>query len=283
MQKDTQKNNKYHGESARLWKPENMGGFSLFKARFKRFEFKRHTHDSFAVGVIENGAQTFYHKGRECVAPQGSMITVNPGEVHDGRSLNPEGYQYRMAYVRPDILATIFKGYGDTENGFGFLQPVTYDKHLAKRLFTALNLIDQGQGMEYQSLFIQALSDIFVKHAGPIPGVVTRAAKDHALIESACRFINDHLDTQVTLVEIASAVGLSQYHFLRVFKKTMGLPPHAYIIHQRIKRAKHAMENGASILEAAHESGFSDQSHLTRNFKSYYGLTPGQFKKDLTS
>jgi AraC-like DNA-binding protein len=82
----------------------------------------------------------------------------------------------------------------------------------------------------------------------------------------------------VTLNEIAKAVGLSKYHFLRIFKNTTGLPPHAYLLQMRVELAKGAIEKGLSLADAAFQSGFSDQSHMTRCFKAVYGLPPGQYK-----
>jgi len=255
-----------------------MEGVSLFKARFHRFAYKRHIHDAFAVGVIEAGAQSFCHQGTNYVAPPGSLITVNPGAVHDGKPFGPGGYQYRMAYVKPELLDTIFEKGG---GGRGrFLAPVTRDDELAARLFGAMSMMDKDGGAESQSYLIQALGDLFFRHSGPVPG--NRTLKDTSLMDRICDFIRDRLDTGVSLREIADAAGMSQYHFLRTFKASMGLPPHAYIIRLRVKKAKQAIESGASIVDAAALAGFSDQSHLTRHFKSFYGLTPGQYRKTFT-
>ena len=88
-------------DHAFLWRPKQLIGISVFKARFSRFSYKKHTHPEFAIGVIERGMQTFHHSGSRYVAPSGTMTTVNPDEVNDGMSTSETCYQYRMLYVDP--------------------------------------------------------------------------------------------------------------------------------------------------------------------------------------
>ncbi len=83
----------------------------------------------------------------------------------------------------------------------------------------------------------------------------------------------------ISLEDIAAVVGLSRFHFLRLFKNTTGFSPHAYLIQRRIELAKQSIEKGQCLTDAAINSGFSDQSHLTRCFKSTLGVTPGQYQK----
>ncbi len=66
--------------------------------------------------------------------------------------------------------------------------------------------------------------------------------------------------------------------FSQNFKHTTGLPPHTYLLQMRVELAKDAIEKGSSLADAAFQSGFADQSHMTRCFKAVYGLPPGQYK-----
>ena len=83
-------------DQASLWKPKQLDGIAVFKASFNRFSYKKHSHQEFAIGVIEQGAQTFCHSGNRYTAPPGTIISVNPDEVHDGMSATKMGYQYRI-------------------------------------------------------------------------------------------------------------------------------------------------------------------------------------------
>jgi hypothetical protein len=70
---------------------------------------------------------------------------------------------------------------------------------------------------------------------------------------------------------------LVPFRMVRTFTRQIGLPPHAYLNQVRVNRAKQLLANGEPIALVAYETGFADQSHLTRHFKRLFGLTPGQY------
>lgn len=91
--------------------------------------------------------------------------------------------------------------------------------------------------------------------------------------------IRDQLSDDLSLQELADTVGLTRYHFARVFKRTFGVAPHQYVTQRRIERAKLLLRRtGLPIREIAADCGFSDQSHLTRIFSRYVGVTPGRYR-----
>jgi AraC family transcriptional regulator len=90
-------------------------------------------------------------------------------------------------------------------------------------------------------------------------------------------YINGHLHQDLKLDELAAIAQLSPYQFLRLFKQSMGITPHQYILQRRLNQAKHLLQQSElSIAEIAARTGFCDQSHLTRSFKRRMGMTPKQ-------
>jgi AraC family transcriptional regulator len=91
----------------------------------------------------------------------------------------------------------------------------------------------------------------------------------------AVAYIQDQLDTDLTVSEIAQAVGLSPNHFTKLFKESTGQSPYQYVVEARVRKAKELLTTAKfTISEAAHHVGFVDQSHLTRHFKRVFGLPP---------
>jgi AraC family transcriptional regulator len=76
---------------------------------------------------------------------------------------------------------------------------------------------------------------------------------------------------------LASIAQISPYHFLRLFKQSLGVTPHQYILQRRIETAKYLLQHGElSIADIAVTVGFCDRSHMTRCFKRIVGVTPKQ-------
>jgi AraC family transcriptional regulator len=96
--------------------------------------------------------------------------------------------------------------------------------------------------------------------------------------------IEKHLSERLPIAEIASAVRLSSSHFARAFKRSIGCPPHRYMLIRRIEHAKERMQTGEeSLAQIALSCGFSDQAHFTRCFKRCEGETPTGWFRRVTS
>jgi AraC family transcriptional regulator len=96
-------------------------------------------------------------------------------------------------------------------------------------------------------------------------------------LQQVREYINAHLHQDLKLVELAAIAQMSPHHFLRLFKRSMGVTPHQYILQCRIEQAKYLLQHSQlSIAKIAATLGFCDQSHLTRCFKRIAGVTPKQ-------
>lgn len=92
-------------------------------------------------------------------------------------------------------------------------------------------------------------------------------------------YIDAHLDQNLKLEDLAQLLDLSQFHFSRLFKQSIGLSPHQYLIEQRIDKAKQLLKKtNQSILDIALECGFSSHSHLSKQFRRVTGMTPKAYR-----
>ncbi|CAN7764645.1 AraC family transcriptional regulator [Variovorax sp. LjRoot290] len=94
-------------------------------------------------------------------------------------------------------------------------------------------------------------------------------------------YIEHNACQPLRLEQLASIACLSVCRFIRVFHRQFGLPPHRYICHVRIERVKALLRAGVAPAVVAGETGFYDQSHLSRHFKNVCGMTPGQYLSQL--
>ena len=92
-------------------------------------------------------------------------------------------------------------------------------------------------------------------------------------------FLDDMPEANISLSELAQMVSLNPYYLVRLFKKTFGLPPHAYQVQSRLRYATKYIREGVRLADVSVQSGFHDQSHFTRHFKKAMGVTPGHYAK----
>jgi len=91
--------------------------------------------------------------------------------------------------------------------------------------------------------------------------------------------IESDLSEDLSLKILANAAGLSEYHFLRMFKQSTGMTPHQYVISQRIERAKELLQkSNMSITEISYLLGFSTPAHFTHHFRRKTGITPREMR-----
>ena len=113
-------------------------------------------------------------------------------------------------------------------------------------------------------------------------------SRSGGLSRAQCQLLNqyfeENLDRNISLAELAGVVQLSEFHFARKFRNEFGCPPHAYVMRKRIERAKAQLARGNIPLKVvAANSGFSDQSHMTRLFRRLLGVTPAEYRKATTT
>jgi AraC family transcriptional regulator len=92
-------------------------------------------------------------------------------------------------------------------------------------------------------------------------------------------YINEHLDRDIKLADLAQLLGMSQFHFSHLFKQSIGMPPYKYLLQQRIERAKQLLkQTNKSIVDIAFLCGFNSHSHLSKQFRQFTGMTPKVYR-----
>lgn len=92
-------------------------------------------------------------------------------------------------------------------------------------------------------------------------------------------YLESHIADQTTIAELSALLDLSRFHFIRAFKKTVGMSPHKFILQRRIERARELLaDQNLSIAEIAGRTGFNGAAQLSRVFRQIVGTTPTAFR-----
>jgi AraC-like DNA-binding protein len=241
--------------------------------------FPRHWHEEWAVAVIQQGINRFWYRRAWHNAGPGTIVVVPPGEVHDGGLARDAVWGERMFYIPVESMARVVEAYTGSRKEPCFSGPIIHDKSLTRMLRRLHRTFTSGEGtldpLEASECQISCLGPL-VERYGHMP-IAERRDVGPARIKRTVELLHDDPMLKLTIDELAVQVGLSPFHLIRAFRKHVGLTPHAYLKQLRIARAQSLLRGGLSIAEVALAAGFSDQSHLTREFRRSLALTPGRY------
>lgn len=260
----------------RIWRPPGLEGVEAKRGLRVTHAHPNHWHDELHMVLIEEGAGVLAYRNNALPTVAGSFFVVPPGEVHANYATVEMGCSFRTVNLRLD-------GAGSWEELRGELAAipvsVTRDHRVAKRfrgLHRALSGADSTLVMECALLrFLEALC----RRCGTSRLHQPTAGQEPAAVRVVRDYLNAYLDRNVSLTELAELTQLSPYHLVRVFKKTVGLPPHAYQNSMRVVRSGRLLRQGWKPAAVAATLGFADQAHFTRHFKRVVGLPPQLYQQ----
>ncbi|WP_251106816.1 helix-turn-helix domain-containing protein [Alloacidobacterium dinghuense] len=95
-------------------------------------------------------------------------------------------------------------------------------------------------------------------------------------------YIEENLDRSLGLEDLADIAGVSPNYFVSLFRQSVGMTPHRFVLQRRIAHARKLLANlSLSLVAIAFRCGFADQSQFTTTFRKFVGLTPGQYRRCL--
>lgn len=212
-------------EQTRFWQASALCGVELLQARYLQQRFAPHVHEGFVFTVIEHGAQRFRHRGSDHLAPQGSMVLINPDEVHTGSKAHDDGWRYRGFYPDNAQVLGALQELGLARSGMpSFAVSVLDDPRLHTAFLQLHRLLEDGaEALQQQLAWREAILLLF-QHHGRV-GEAAAPGREPWAVSCAKQMLAEQLLEPPSLEELAAAVNLSPFHFARVFRRATGLPP----------------------------------------------------------
>ena len=247
----------------------------------RKVTYARHALEHFSIGAITTG-RSYYHYGADTFEiSAGTVVLMNPGDVHACNPIANEQWSYQMLYIDTPWLTELQYQLGfSTDQGYRpFDTPYTRDPLLYRGLLELYRIVvdEQAEHLQKQSALVSYFSDV-QQRLNPSPTPVREV--NHKL-ERAAEYIREHCTQALKLEDICQAAELSPSYLIRAFKQYYGLTPHAFLVNQRIQFARAQLRQGELIADVALAAGFADQAHFQRAFKQHFAATPGQYRDRL--
>ncbi|WP_411379956.1 AraC family transcriptional regulator [Pseudomonas sp. MPB26] len=248
----------------------------------RKVTYTRHAHEHFSIGAITTG-RSYYHYGADTFQiSAGTVVLMNPGDVHACNPIAGEAWSYQMLYLGTPWLTDLQHQLGfSTDQGYRpFSTPYTQDKVLYDGLLELYRILvdEQAEHLQKQSALVSYFTEVQQRLN---PSDTPMREVNHKL-ERAAQYIREHCTQALKLEDICLAAELSPSYLIRAFKQYYGLTPHAFLVNQRIQFARAQLRQGELIADVALAAGFADQAHFQRTFKQHFAATPGQYRDRLT-
>ena len=247
-------------------------GIERAEVYLSTYAFEPHRHDTYAIGITTAGTQTFRYRGARHICLPGQLHVLHPDEAHDGAAGTDGGFGYRILYIPTELVREALAG-----RALPFVaDPVQQMVPAAGRIASLLSDIDEPINDLSCAEIAVAVADALVA----LGGYPERrpAAIDVQAVERARDYLAAHAGEQISASVLERIAGADRFTIARHFRWAFGTSPDRYRTLRRVALARAAIESGRSLAHAASEAGFADQSHMTRQFKRTYGLTPGRWK-----
>jgi AraC-like DNA-binding protein len=239
--------------------------------------YGKHAHETFSVGFVTHGRCTYLNGQTRQPVRAGTIVLMNPGDVHACNPSHDQRWSYCMFYVDVAWLTGIQQELGVSSNGY--FRPFLTTASTQPELYTQLRqlhnvLTDQhADSLKKHSAVLSTMTAVQETLSSPLPSLQLRNPR----LERAAEFIRENYAHPLKMEDICSAADLSPSYLIRAFKNRYGLTPHAYLTNCRIEFSRSELRRGRPIAEVANAAGFCDQAHMQRSFKKLVAATPGQY------
>lgn len=211
-----------------------------------------------------------------------STTTVEAGSVYRWRTDGPIGFAH--LYVKPDYFAALVADtYGRAPSSVSFAETIGRpDPHIANLFALLLDTRDEHDGSLSSDCYLDALLVRLAATSdwgGEFPQYRRLMLSPHT-VKRVRDHVRSHLNTRITLADLAEVAGYSRFHFVRAFKESTGMPPYAYVIRERIAVAQDIIRSGnIPIADIAKLCGFATHAHFSTQFRSIVGTTPAEYRR----
>jgi AraC-like DNA-binding protein len=266
---------RHTGNHTSYWHNRRIPGMSLLRADFRHHDYGSHTHDAYVIAVTESGGAEIRNRNVVRKVGAATLFVSNPDERQSARMGDSGRWRYRAFYLAQPAIGDLARRFGT--NTLPHLQESMLDDGDLIGRFDRLHRVleTEQDDLLADELVADAFGRLFERYGDGRRSKIP-AGRD-AVVTRLIALMRERHAENLSLDQLAGLAGLTSFQLIGLFKRTVGLTPHAYLVHIRLNAACRFLRRGHSLADSALAAGFCDQAALNKHFRRCYGITPLQF------
>jgi len=239
-------------------------------------KFPNHFHEHYVLGFVESGRRFLTCKNKEYNIDAGDLLLFNPLDNHACEQVDDQALDWRCVNIEKAVMRRMAEEITGKDDLPIFTSTVVCQSDAVSTLRDLHDMIlKEVKDFNKEETFYFLIEQLITDYTKPVAETLAQVSRE---IQAACDYMESNYTETITLADLSKVAGLNKYTLLRSFTMQRGITPYQYLSTIRVNKAKRLLEDGVSPIEAAFQSGFTDQSHFTRFFKNFIGLTPRQYQ-----
>ena len=240
-------------------------------------KFPNHFHEYYVFGFVASGRRFLTCKNREYTIGSGDLVLFNPLDNHACEQADDRALEWRCLNIEKDVMRRTAAEITGKDYLPVFTSTVIRQSDAVPVLGELHEMImKETKDFNKEETFYFFIEQLISDYTKPVTETLAHVSGE---IQTACEHMERNYAETITLADLSKVSGLNKYTLLRNFTMQRGITPYQYLSTIRINKAKKLLGAGIPPIETALQSGFTDQSHFTRFFKNFIGLTPALYQK----
>lgn len=239
-------------------------------------------HTRAAISAVLEGSFQYRCAAGETLLHPGSFLLGDAGTCYECGHLHGSGDRCIAFHFEPSLFEEIAASAAGSHR-FRFptaMVPAT--RALAAPLVETVAAVKSGRGAALGELAMRLAETVLGAVSGARVGTAAPAPRDQRRVAEVLRYIEAHAERPLELDDLAAMAFMSKYHFLRTFRRIVGITPYQFVLGVRMRRAALQLRTTRlPVATIAADAGFGDLSTFNSQFRQVFGRSPNAFRKNV--
>lgn len=243
----------------------------------EKYYTKRIDADMYLMYVTISGKGLLLYDGKEIILDAGSIVVISCNKEHIYRTISDEDWEFKWIHFNGQAVTTYYNLVNP--NDINVYKGVDLTQFIGILDKLRLNLMSQDllHSLKASDIITELLTMLITIYLEESRGALSDAKLK---IEAVTSFMRENYFAKIAIDDLASKCYYSKFHFIRFFKRQLGISPYEYLTNIRINKAKELLYlTQLSLSEIAEKTGFSDSKNFITNFRVSTSMTPGKYRK----